>query len=187
MSNLRSWFEKGMTHDDYVTSMTVHKENLQKVYDEYSVSEGSKLSLSKLKDRNIAAIVLTADWCGDAMMNVPIFKKLGDIAGIEPRYLIRDENLELMDQYLTNGTARSIPIFIFIDENGHEIGKWGPRAPEVQSVVEEIKTGMPDKEDPAFKEAFKAFVEKISALFTTDLELWSAVEKDMVHTLTEMK
>jgi Thioredoxin len=186
MSSLRSWYEKGMSHEDYVSSMTVHKENLQKVYEQFSLSEESKLELSKLKDKDISAIVLTADWCGDAMMNVPIFKQIGSIAGIEPRYLIRDENLELMDQYLTNGTARSIPIFIFIDENGNEIGKWGPRAPEVQSVVEDIKTGMPEKDDPGYKDAFNKFVEKMSARFSSDSELWTAVEKDMVRTLTEM-
>ncbi|WP_108670466.1 thioredoxin family protein [Peribacillus acanthi] len=187
MSNLHVWFEKGVSHEEYIASMTVHKENLQKVADEFSVSDESKLMLSELKDQNISAIVLTADWCGDAMVNVPIFKKLADLAGIEPRYLIRDENLELMDQYLTNGTARSIPIFIFIDDKGNEIGKWGPRAPEVQSVVEDIKRGMPDKDDPAYKDAFKAFVEKISTRFTTDKALWRIIEKDMVHILNGMK
>lgn len=186
MENLRSWFEKGLSHEEYINSMTVHKENLDKVYDQFSVSEDSKVKLSKLKDLNISAIVLTSDWCGDAMMNVPIFKKLGDMAGIEPRYLIRDENLELMDQYLTNGTARSIPIFIFIDEDGQEIGKWGPRAPEVQSIVEDIKTGMPGKDDPGYKEAFNEFIKKMSARFTTDPQLWTAVEKDMVRVLTKM-
>ena len=40
-----------------------------------------------------------------------------------------------MDQYLTNGTARSIPIFIFIDEKGEEKAVWGPRAKEVQEIV----------------------------------------------------
>lgn len=37
-------------------------------------------------------------------------KRISEVANIDMRLLIRDENLELMDQYLTNGTARAIPL-----------------------------------------------------------------------------
>lgn len=47
-------------------------------------------------------------------------KRISEVANIDMRLLIRDENLELMDRYLTNGTARAIPIFIFIDKDGNE-------------------------------------------------------------------
>ena len=47
-------------------------------------------------------------------------KRISEVANIDMSLLIRDENLELMDQYLTNGTARAIPIFIFIDKDGNE-------------------------------------------------------------------
>ena len=50
--------------------------------------------------------------------------------------LLRDQNLELMDQYLTNGTSRAIPIFVFIDQNGNERAVWGPRAETVQHFVD---------------------------------------------------
>ena len=54
----------------------------------------------------------------------PIIQRMAEVSQIELRFLIRDENLELMDQYLTNQTARSIPIFIFIDEAGEEKAVW---------------------------------------------------------------
>ncbi|MHC8520324.1 thioredoxin family protein [Rossellomorea sp. H39__3] len=69
-------------------------------------------------------IAITEDWCGDAMVNIPILLKLAEAAGIEVKMILRDENLELMDQYLTNGTSRSIPIFIFIDGEGKERMVW---------------------------------------------------------------
>jgi hypothetical protein len=34
-----------------------------------------------------------------------------------------------------NGTARAIPIFIFIDKDGNEQAVFGPRAPKVQELV----------------------------------------------------
>jgi len=80
-------------------------------------------------------LVIAEDWCGDASNTVPIIAKLVDQApGLELRVLPRDENPELMDQYLTNG-SRSIPIVIALDDSFHELGHWGPRPAELQAWV----------------------------------------------------
>src|SRR5690606_24737899 len=110
--------------------MEKHKENLLHVYNQTTLTASEREFLQGLQAKQLKAIILTADWCGDAMVNVPIFMHIAQEAMLEARFLIRDENLELMDQYLTNGTSRSIPIFIFLDKDGNEIGKWGPRAPK---------------------------------------------------------
>ena len=62
-------------------------------------------------------LVIAEDWCGDASNTVPIIAKLAArLPGLELRVILRDENPEVMDQYLTNG-ARSIPIVIALDED----------------------------------------------------------------------
>ena len=73
-------------------------------------------------------LVITEGWCGDAAQNIPLIEKIAaENEGIETRYVLRDENLELMDEYLTNN-ARSIPKLICLDaETLEEIGTWGPR------------------------------------------------------------
>ena len=84
------------------------------------------------KARNVKAnwvwIILTEGWCGDAAQNIPIIEKIArENSRIKTRYLLRDENLELMDKYLTFN-ARSIPKLICLDaETLEEIGTWGPR------------------------------------------------------------
>ncbi len=100
-------------------------------------SSKRKELLQKLQKKKLRALVITADWCGDAMVNVPIFMRIANEALIDARYFIRDENLDLMDQYLTNGTARSIPIIVIIDQDGNEVGKRGPRSAEAQRFVDE--------------------------------------------------
>lgn len=78
--------------------------------------------------RKMIWLVLTEGWCGDAAQNVPIIEKIAALSpNIETRYLLRDENSELMDRYLTN-EARSIPKLIALDaETLEEVGTWGPR------------------------------------------------------------
>lgn len=134
---LNEWFTKGLAERTYVHNMEKNRENLLTVYNQYAIHQKEKELLQKLQKKKLRALVITADWCGDAMVNVPIFMRIANEALIDVRYFIRDENLDLMDQYLTNGTARSIPIIVIIDQDGNEVGKWGPRSAEAQRFVDE--------------------------------------------------
>ncbi len=80
-------------------------------------------------------LVLSEDWCGDASNTVPVLARFAaDAPELELRVLQRDENPELMDLYLTNG-SRSIPLAILLDEEGRAVGRWGPRPAELQEFV----------------------------------------------------
>lgn len=85
-------------------------------------------------------LILTEGWCGDAALNIPIIEKIAaENANIETRYLLRDENLELMDKYLTFN-ARSIPKLICLNaETFEEIGTWGPRPQAAMDYYFEMK------------------------------------------------
>lgn len=78
--------------------------------------------------RKMIWLVITEGWCGDAAQNIPVIEKIADASDlIETRYVLRDDNLELMDAYLTNN-ARSIPKLIALDaETLQPLGTWGPR------------------------------------------------------------
>lgn len=177
---LNDWFNKGLTAEQYIKGMNVNKEELLSIKQNYVLKAANEFQ--SLQDRRLRAIILTADWCGDAMVNLPIFMAIAKAANIEARYFIRDENLELMDQFLTNGTARSIPIIILINEDGSVYAKWGPRAAKVQEIVDKYKSELPSKEDSEFESAFKGFIQKMSALYTKDSSIWEMIEEDMLHT-----
>jgi len=80
-------------------------------------------------------LVLAEDWCGDASNTVPVIARLAEEApDVEMRIAKRDENPELMDLYLTNG-SRSIPLAVILDDEGAPVGRWGPRPAELQAFV----------------------------------------------------
>jgi hypothetical protein len=93
-------------------------------------------------------LVLSEDWCGDASNTLPALARFAEaVPGIELRVLKRDENPELIDRYLTNG-SRSIPLAIVLDEGYEPVGRWGPRPAELQEfVVTEKRAGLRDKAD----------------------------------------
>lgn len=83
-------------------------------------------------------LVIAEGWCGDAAQIVPAMAKLTEASGIEFRIITRDENEDLMQMHLTNGT-RSVPKFIFLDENWHVIDTWGARPEALQEMVDRVK------------------------------------------------
>lgn len=180
MATLIQWYEKGMTYRQYIDQMTVNKEEMLSIYERFQLSPGNVETLKNLKGKNLRAIVITEDWCGDAMLNNPIFMKIAETAGVEVRFLLRDQNLELMDQYLTNGTSRSIPIYIFIDEKGNEYAVWGTRAPEVQEYVERERAKLPNKEAPEFSEKQKEMYKTMKKHFLEDEQVWKQVATSII-------
>ena len=47
-------------------------------------------------------LVLTEGWCGDAAQNLPVIHKMAEVnSNINLQLVLRDENLELMDLFLT--------------------------------------------------------------------------------------
>lgn len=80
-------------------------------------------------------LVLSEDWCGDAVNTVPVVAKLAELApNLDLRILARDRNPDVMDAHLT-GTSRSIPVVIVLDDEFREHGWWGPRPAELQRWV----------------------------------------------------
>ena len=85
-------------------------------------------------------IVLTESWCGDAAHSMPVMNKVAELAEhIGFIVLHRDENIELMNQFLTNGSM-SIPKLILFDNDSQEvINDWGPSPSTVQQMIRDFR------------------------------------------------
>ncbi len=84
-------------------------------------------------------MILSAVWCGDSAQNVPAIVKMASLNRlIEIKLLERDEHLDIMDQFLSNG-SRSIPKLVAFDTAGEILFEWGSRPAEAQKIVTELK------------------------------------------------
>jgi hypothetical protein len=98
-------------------------------------------ALASLHQRYIW-LTLTEGWCGDAAQIVPVFEAIVKASDgkIESRYLLRDENLDLMDRYLTDG-GRSIPkLLVLHADTLTEAATWGPRPAPAQALGLALKS-----------------------------------------------
>ncbi|WP_405563809.1 thioredoxin family protein [Polaribacter sp. Asnod6-C07] len=106
-------------------------------------------------------LVITEGWCGDAAQNLPVINKMANLNdNINLKIVLRDNNLDLMDLFLTNG-GRSIPKLIALDKENNVINTWGPRPTVATKMVAD----------------YKAEHGVIDAQFKQDLQVWYNKDK----------
>ncbi|WP_332645963.1 thioredoxin family protein [Lysinibacillus sp. 54212] len=182
MKTEQQYFEESMPISDYMDGMTQLKESSLAIYEAFKVPQDD--FIAKLKTSGLHILAITEDWCGDAMLNNPIIRKVAEAADLEMRTALRDADTELIDRHLTNG-GRAIPIYLLLNGAGEIVAKWGPRAPQLQQMVEEARAGLPQKDDPAFEEAQKELYKNLLEQYTSDAKLWTYVYEDFKKRVTE--
>lgn len=96
------------------------------------------LQMRSLKEP-LTWLIITEGWCGDAAQQIPVFEKLAAMSdSIQTRYVLRDEQPELMELFLTNG-AKSIPVVICLNAADEVLWKWGPRPAEAVHMLSRLK------------------------------------------------
>jgi hypothetical protein len=112
-------------------------------------------------EKKFTFLVLTESWCGDAAQTLPVMNKIAELnTHIDFKVVLRDENLALMNFFLTNGTL-SIPKLIILDDAFNVIGEWGSRPKEANLLVQDYK-----KEHGSLSPEFKQ-----------DLQMWYTKDK----------
>ena len=134
MSVTRERFESGMTYEQYKQQMTRNRERFERNEREVVISPDDLAPFQRLP-RPLNVLVLAEDWCGDVIANLPVLGRLAQESGkLNLRVFLRDQNLDLMDQYLKDGKYRSIPTFVFFDESFSEVGRFIERPEDITQL-----------------------------------------------------
>lgn len=85
-------------------------------------------------------LVISEGWCGDAAQILPVIYKMAELSErIDLKIVFRDENEDLMNLFLTNGT-KSIPKLIILDKITLEVlGDFGPRPIGAKQLILDYK------------------------------------------------
>ncbi|MCU0239336.1 MAG: thioredoxin family protein [Pyrinomonadaceae bacterium] len=133
--------------ENYVYFGKLNRQRMKRLEKTIKLNE-SLVGKIKEVDKPLIWLTLTEGWCGDAAQNIPVIEKMAaENPLITTRYLLRDENLDLMNQYLTNG-GKAIPILICIDGETFEVlDKWGSRPKAIQNYFLELKEAGIEKDE----------------------------------------
>ena len=103
------------------------------------IDEEFKAEVEKIS-HPVVFFLIAESWCGDVAQNLPVIYKIAELNPfIKLKIILRDENENIMNEFLTNG-AKSIPVCILLDGETFEVlGKWGPRPGTAMSLMREYK------------------------------------------------
>ncbi|EHJ08163.1 hypothetical protein SS7213T_05541, partial [Staphylococcus simiae CCM 7213 = CCUG 51256] len=69
MTNLETYFKNSQPLNDYIDNMKTNKDNIIEIYQSFDMPNDSE-RLNKISNMDYSKVlVITEDWCGDAMMN----------------------------------------------------------------------------------------------------------------------
>ena len=115
-------FAEGLTLQQYLDQMGMNRDRFVRAFD--AARPDDTRALDKLGNA-AKLLVITEDWCGTSMAYFPpVAKLVANRPGIEMRIFLRDENPDVMDQFLKRGLYRSIPVFALFDQDMNELARF---------------------------------------------------------------
>jgi thioredoxin family protein len=127
-------FAQGLTFAQYLAQMRANKERFEQRMADAPITPADR---EAIRGRKLRILVITEDWCGDALVGFPALARLVDGApDVEMRVFLRDASPDVMDQYLKRGLYRTIPVIVVFDEHMNELARYLER----QDVVTELRT-----------------------------------------------
>ena len=119
-------FAQGMTWSQYVDSIKANKERFLQFYSDFTVKPEEVAFFKKFSAKKgpVKVVVIGEDWCPDVVRGIPVAVRLAEAVGMDLRIFPRDQNMDLMNEYLWRHEYLSIPVFAFFDKDWRELGHW---------------------------------------------------------------
>jgi hypothetical protein len=165
----------GSVQNESLANYTKLNNQRMKRLDKQTRLSEEALNVAEKIDKDFTWLVLTESWCGDAAQTLPVINKFSEVnKNIDLKVVLRDENEELMSQFLTNG-SKSIPKLIVIEnESKKVVSSWGPRTEKATRMIQEYKEKH-GKIDETIKKDLQVFYNK---------DKGKQIEKEMVSLLS---
>ncbi len=120
-------FASGFTYKDYIAQVKVNKDRFDEYYKTGQLSAGDKeffLKIAKMSNGVAKILVLGEDWCPDVFRGLPVIAHIAETLGIELRIFPRDQNLDIMNEFLNQGKFMSLPTVVFYTKDLGYICHW---------------------------------------------------------------
>ncbi len=150
-------YSQGMTYDQYMDTVKVNKARIEEYYANVSLDSEQTARLQELASRDNGPsrmMVIGEDWCGDVVRELPVLARVAEAAGLELRIFPRDENHDIMNEFLKEGLYMSIPVAVFYDQGHEYICHWIERSEvanrEQGEIESAIRSEEPDISDQDF-------------------------------------
>jgi len=150
-------FAQGLTYADFLAQAAVNRDKFEANYQDVPLTaddiEFFKSAASK-PNGPVNVLAIAEAWCGDVYRELPTMARIAEAAGLTLRVFLRDQNADIMDEFLLNGKSRAIPVFAFYTDDLRYITHFTERSAsahaELAAIADQVKAHLNLPADAAF-------------------------------------
>ncbi len=135
-------FDQGKPYDEWIKTIERNQDRFQENYDGTTVSEEDATALKELVQRPngpARCLALGELWCPDVFRGMPVIARIAEAAGMELRIFDRDQNNDIMAEFLKNGEHESIPAIVFYTKDHEYIAHWIERPAQANEEMPQLR------------------------------------------------
>ena len=135
-------FAQGKPYDEWIKTIERNQDRFQENYDGTTVSEEDAKALKELAQRPngpARCLALGESWCPDVFRGMPVIARIAEAGGMDLRVFYRDQNNDIMSEFLKNGEHESIPVFVFYTKDQTYIAHWIERPAQANEEMPQLR------------------------------------------------
>lgn len=187
-------FAQGLTYSDFLVQATVNRDKFEANYQDAPLT-GDDLAFFKNAAAKpggpVKVLAIAEAWCGDVYRELPTMARIAEAAGMTLRVFLRDQNADIMDEFLLNGSSRAIPVFVFYTDDLRYITHFTERSQsahaELAAIADQVKAQLNLPPDATFgtlpEDARQAFIKEIIPRLQPRSEQW---RKDAIQEMRQL-
>jgi len=156
---------------DYKQWMEQIDRNQEKFVDNYEGTQPNPDDVAAIKalmskqDGPAICMAIGEPWCPDVFRGMPVIAKLCEATGLDLKIFFRDQNVDIMNEFLYKGEFQSIPTLVFYTKDHKHLGTWHERAqkardemPQLSEITAKMRNQeLSEEERQKYMEQYAAF------------------------------
>ena len=160
-------FAQGLTYEQWMKTIDRNQARFQENYDGTQLSDDDARAFRDLvggPDGPAQCLALGEAWCPDVFRGLPVMARIAEASGMELRAFLRDQNKDIMAEFLKQGEHESIPTFVFYTGDHRYLAHWIERPaladeqmPELRKLTEPLRN--PDISQEERQRQIRAYID----------------------------
>jgi hypothetical protein len=129
---------QGISYKEWMGQIDRNQDKFEENYAGIQLDAGDVEAIKALAAKEngpATCLALGEAWCPDVFRGLPVIAKLCEQTGIDLKIFFRDQNLDIMNEFLYKGEFQSIPTLVFYTKDHKQIGVWHERAQKARDEM----------------------------------------------------
>ncbi len=132
---------QGISYKEWAEQIDRNQEKFQFNYDatELNPEDVAAIKATMAKTGGPATVLALGEaWCPDVVRGMPVIAKLCEATGLDLKIFFRDQNLDIMNEFLYKGEFQSVPTLVFFSKDMKQLGAWHERAKKARDEMPQL-------------------------------------------------